>query len=212
MKAAIITFLSIFILSCSSGRVVESQKNDNTMANYTDTATFASGCFWCGEAVFEDLIGVHSVVAGYTGGHLPNPTYEQVCTGETGHAEAIQIVFDPDSITYEDLLEIFWNTHDPTSLNRQGADLGTQYRSGIFYHNESQKNIADKSKQALERSGILEKAVVTEIVPLSVFYPAENYHQGYFKRHPDQAYCQSAIRPKLEKFRKLYSSKLRAGS
>lgn len=176
-----------------------------------DTATFASGCFWCGEAVFEGLLGVKEVISGYTGGQKLAPTYEEVCSGETGHAEAIQIIFDPDSITYEDLLEIFWNTHDPTTLNRQGADVGTQYRSSIFYHNETQKEQATLSLKEYQESGVLDRPIVTEVVPLTVFYAAENYHQGYFKKHPNQAYCQSAIRPKLEKFKKLYSEKLKSG-
>jgi peptide-methionine (S)-S-oxide reductase len=177
----------------------------------SETATFGQGCFWCAEAIFESLKGVISVTSGYSGGRVPNPTYEQVCTGETGHAEVVQIVFDPKVITYEELLEVFWLTHDPTTPNRQGNDIGTQYRSIILYHNEEQKRIAEKAKAELEKVGAWEKPIVTEIVPFEAFYPAEEYHQNYFARNPDKAYCQAVIRPKMEKFRKVFKSKLKDG-
>jgi peptide-methionine (S)-S-oxide reductase len=149
----------------------------------TDTATFANGCFWCTEAIFEQLEGVYSAVSGYTGGQIENPTYKQVCTGQTGHAECLQIVYDPAKISFDELLEVFWETHDPTTLNRQGADVGTQYRSGIFYHNPEQKEKAEKYKEALNKSGAFDKPIVTEITPFTKFYPAEDYHQEYFEKH-----------------------------
>ncbi len=163
------------------------------------TATFATGCFWCTEAVFERLQGVKSVVSGYTGGEVKNPTYSQVCGGQTGHAEAVQVKFDPKQISYEALLDMFWRSHDPTSLNRQGADVGTQYRSAIFYHDQAQREAALKSREALERSGRLGKAIVTEIEPAGQFYRAEPYHQDYFRLNPNAPYCRYVIAPKLEK-------------
>ncbi len=174
-------------------------------------ATFGQGCFWCAEAIFESLKGVISVTSGYSGGQVPNPTYEQVCTGQTGHAEVVQIVFDPKVITYEELLEVFWLTHDPTTPNRQGNDIGPQYRSIILYHNEDQKRLAEKAKAELEKVGAWDQPIVTEIVAFEVFYPAEEYHQNYFARNPDKAYCQAVIRPKMEKFRKVFKSKLKDG-
>jgi peptide-methionine (S)-S-oxide reductase len=168
----------------------------NTMEKL-ETATFGTGCFWCSEAVFERLEGVRSVVAGYAGGTLPNPTYEDVCTGTTGHAEVAQITFDPSRISYEKLLEVFWESHDPTSLNRQGADVGTQYRSVIFYENEHQKVAAEKSKKEVAKS--FSEPIVTEIKPLDHFYKAENYHQEYFNNHQNAPYCRFVIKPKLDK-------------
>jgi peptide-methionine (S)-S-oxide reductase len=176
----------------------------------TETATFANGCFWCTEAIFEELNGVISATSGYTGGHTENPTYKQVCGGETGHAEALQIVYDPSKISFDELLEVFWKTHDPTTLNRQGADVGTQYRSGIFYHNEEQKQKAEQYKADLDKSGAFNKSIVTEITPFSQFYPAEDYHQQYFENNENSnPYCRIVIQPKLEKFRKVFKERLR---
>lgn len=168
----------------------------------SELATFGGGCFWCTEAVFLELKGVSKVVSGYTGGTTRNPTYEQICTGTTGHAEVIQITFDPSVVPYEKLLEVFWLTHDPTTLNRQGNDHGTQYRSAIFTHNERQRDVAGKYKKALEEAKVFKDPIVTEIVPIGDFYAAEDYHQNYFNRNPNQSYCRAVIPPKLEKLRK----------
>jgi peptide-methionine (S)-S-oxide reductase len=164
-----------------------------------EKATFATGCFWCGEAVFERLKGVKSVVSGYTGGKVPKPTYEEVSTGQTGHAEAFMVEFDPDVISYDKLLEVFWASHDPTTLNQQGPDYGTQYRSAVFYHDEAQKLAAQKSLQKLADKGALVTAIVTQLVPATTFYPAEAYHQNYYQRHKSAPYCQMYITPKLNK-------------
>ncbi len=181
-----------------------------TTVTGTETATFANGCFWCTEAIFEQLDGVISATSGYTGGQTVNPTYKQVCTGETGHAECLQIVFDPKKISFDELLEVFWETHDPTTLNRQGADVGTQYRSGIFYHNVEQKEKAEKYKAELDKSGAFDKPIVTEITPFSTFYAAEDYHQEYFENNENSnPYCKIVIRPKLDKFRKVFKDKLK---
>lgn len=174
-----------------------------------EKATFAGGCFWCTEAVFERLKGVHDVVSGYSGGEVKDPTYEQVCTGLTGHAEAVQISYDPKVITYDDLLEVFWKTHDPTTLNQQGADFGTQYRSAVFYHNEEQKNLAEQYKKQLSAEHAFRKPIVTEITKFSVFYPAEPYHQDYFESHKSQAYCRAVINPKVQKLNKVFHDKLK---
>lgn len=177
--------------------------------NKLEKATFASGCFWCSEAVFNMVNGVEEVVSGYTGGHTVNPSYKQVCSGNTGHAEAIQIAFNPDIITYEELLKIFWRTHDPTTLNRQGDDVGTQYRSAIFYHNDVQKQASEKFKTELDHSGAWDNSIVTEIVPISTFYKAESYHQKYFSRNPNQSYCSFVIAPKIEKFENAFKNLLK---
>lgn len=174
-----------------------------------ETATFGSGCFWCSEAVFEQLEGVHSVVSGFSGGALKNPTYKQVLTGRTGHAEVVQVTFDPKVISYKDLLEVFWRTHDPTTLNRQGPDVGTQYRSVIFYHTEEQQKLATYYKQRVNESKMFRAPVVTEISPFEEFYSAEAYHQEYYERNGRQQYCYVYIRPKLEKFKKLFEEKLK---
>ncbi len=174
-----------------------------------ELATFGAGCFWCTEAIFSRLDGVISVVPGYSGGTVPNPTYEQVCTGTTGHAEVCQITFDPRRISYDELLEVFWKTHDPTTPNRQGNDVGTQYRSVIFYHTEQQRERAEYYKRALSDSGIFPAPIVTEIVPFTAFYPAEDYHHRYFERNPEKAYCALVIRPKVEKFESIFRAKLR---
>jgi len=172
-------------------------------------ATFGAGCFWCVEAVFQDLRGVEKVVSGYSGGARANPTYEQVCSGATGHAEVAQITFDPTVICFEELLEVFWLTHDPTTLNRQGGDTGTQYRSVIFYHDEAQKAAAEKSKQETGATNLWPNPIVTEISPLKAFYPAENYHQNYFNLHGSERYCQVVINPKVKKFRQKFADRLK---
>ena len=177
--------------------------------NNLQKATFGSGCFWCTEAIFERLKGVKSVVSGYSGGKVENPTYEEVCTGTTGHAEVTQITYNPDVISFDELLEVFWKTHDPTTLNRQGNDVGPQYRSVIFYHNDEQKKLAEKYKEALDKSGAWEKPIVTEISPLINFYPAEDYHQEYYENNPNQGYCAFVIAPKVEKFEKVFKDKLK---
>ncbi len=174
-----------------------------------ETATFANGCFWCTEAIFQELKGVERVRSGYTGGHLENPTYEQVCSKNTGHAECLQIDFDPKQISFDELLEVFWKTHDPTTLNRQGNDIGPQYRSAIFYHNEEQKEKAEKYKAALDKSGVFNAPIVTAIEPFTVFYPAENYHSNYYKRNSSQPYCYYVIKPKMEKLKKVFADKLK---
>ncbi len=179
------------------------------MSNNLQVATLAAGCFWCVEAVFQSLKGVERVTSGYAGGAVKQPTYQQVCTGSTGHAEAVQVTFDPDLISYEDLLYVFWRTHDPTTLNRQGADVGTQYRSAIFYHDEAQKAIAEKSKQETEASGLWPKPIVTEITPFTNFYEAERYHQNYYRLNPNQPYCRVVIDPKITKLKKEFKDKLK---
>jgi len=177
----------------------------------TETATFGTGCFWCTEAIFKELEGVVSVMPGYAGGHTVNPTYKEVCGGETGHAECTQIIYDPSKISFDELLEVFFKVHDPTSLNRQGNDVGTQYRSVIFYHSDEQKRLAEKYKTELDRSGAYDKPIVTQIAPMEKFYPAENYHHDYYEYNKDKnPYCAVVVRPKLEKFRKVFSEKLKA--
>jgi peptide-methionine (S)-S-oxide reductase len=183
------------------------------IADKTDTATFGTGCFWCTEAIFEELNGVLNVTSGYSGGTVPNPTYKEVCTGETGHAECVQVVYEPEKISYDELLEVFFEVHDPTSLNRQGADIGTQYRSAIFYHNPEQKEKAEYYKNELNKSGAYDKPIVTEITPFSKFYPAEDYHQEYYDNNKNtNPYCSIVIRPKLEKFQKVFSKKLKTNN
>ncbi len=175
----------------------------------TEIATIAGGCFWCTEAVFSELKGVQKVQPGYSGGRLQNPTYEQVCSDSTGHAEAIQVTFDPKIISYKDLLRIFFSVHDPTTLNRQGNDVGTQYRSAIFYHDQEQKEAAEQVMKAVSDEKIWGGPLVTELVPFTAFYPAEDYHKDYFKRNPNQGYCQVIIAPKVSKFRKHYLNMLK---
>ena len=175
----------------------------------TEKATFGEGCFWCVEAIFQQVNGVINVTSGYAGGSTENPTYEEVCTGKTGHAEVCLIEYDPRKISYKELLEIFWKTHNPTTLNRQGMDVGTQYRSVIFYHNEEQKKLAEEYKAKLDAAGIYDSPIVTEILPAGKFYPSESYHQDYFKNNPQQAYCQFTIVPKLEKFKQVFEDKLK---
>lgn len=177
--------------------------------NNYQVATFAAGCFWCTEAVFQRLKGVVKVESGYSGGSVPNPTYEAVCTGQTGHAECTQITYDPKIISYTQLLEVFWKTHDPTTLNRQGNDTGTQYRSAIFYHDDEQKQLAEKYKHELDLAKIWEDQIVTEISPLKKFYKAEDYHQNYYNQNGNQPYCSFVITPKIEKFKKIFADKLK---
>ncbi len=179
------------------------------MSSTMETATLGGGCFWCVEAIYQDVIGVHKVVSGYMGGAIENPTYQQVCSGTTGHAEVAQIVFDPTVISFAEILFIFWCTHDPTTLNRQGNDVGTQYRSVIFYHTEEQKSIAERSKAETEASDLWPDPIVTEIAPLTIFYEGEDYHQNYFVENPHQPYCIFVINPKVQKFRKSFRNKLR---
>jgi peptide-methionine (S)-S-oxide reductase len=174
-----------------------------------DTATLGGGCFWCLEAVFENLRGVERVVSGYAGGHAANPSYQQVCTGATGHAEVVQITFDPSVISYREVLEVFFGIHDPTTLNRQGADVGTQYRSAIFYHSPEQRRVAEQTLAELNASGVWDRPLVTDVVALEEFYPAEGYHQGYFRNNPGQGYCQAVVSPKVAKFRKHFAAKLK---
>jgi peptide-methionine (S)-S-oxide reductase len=175
----------------------------------TETATLAGGCFWCLEAVFQQVDGVEKVVSGYSGGTHPNPTYEQVCSGRTGHAEVVRVTFDPAKILYREVLEIFFSIHDPTTLNRQGADVGTQYRSAIFYHDKEQKSIAEKIIRDLDGERLWKDPIVTQIVPIAEFYPAEAYHQNYFSSHPEQGYCQVVISPKVAKFRQKWATRLK---
>jgi peptide-methionine (S)-S-oxide reductase len=172
-------------------------------------ATFGGGCFWCTEAVFRELDGVIAVTSGYAGGTTSDPTYEEVCTGTTGHAEVIQVRYDPSKVDYAKILEVFFATHDPTTLNRQGADTGTQYRSVVFAHDDEQRRVAEEVKRALDASGAYDAPVVTEIVPAGDFWPAEEYHQGYYAANPSQGYCRAVIRPKLEKFRKAFADRLK---
>lgn len=187
----------IMLLSGWTAILSNGEESMNTR-HHTHSATFGGGCFWCLEAVFERVPGVRSVRPGYMGGSIENPTYQQVSRGDTGHAEVVRIEYDPGRVTYERLLEIFWKAHDPTQLNRQGADVGTQYRSVIFHHDKDQKHAAEASKDALNRSGIHASPVVTEIAPASTFYPAEAYHHAYFRNNPDAPYSRHVIRPKLD--------------
>jgi peptide-methionine (S)-S-oxide reductase len=175
-------------------------------------ATFGAGCFWCTEAVFQQLKGVHSVVSGYSGGHVANPTYRQVTSGTTGHAEVTQIAFDPNVISFAELLEVFWQTHDPTTLDRQGNDIGPQYRSAIFYHDDEQRRLAEHYKQKLDESGAFGAPIVTEIAPFTEFYRAESYHQNYFDENPNQPYCAAIVRPKVEKVKKVFADKLKGAA
>jgi len=212
LTSAIITLTTL--ISCAENKNSNTNMSSNLTSlqntNYkTDTATFGTGCFWCTEAIFEQLQGVLKVSSGYSGGHIDNPTYKAVCDGTTGHAEVVQVVYDPEKISYDELLEVFWQTHDPTTLNRQGNDVGTQYRSAIFYHNDEQKKKAEKYKAELNTSGAFNKPIVTEISPFSKFYVAENYHQDYFNNNGSQPYCTYVIRPKLEKFQKVFKDKIK---
>ena len=201
--------------SCKAESLNNQQAKISDMSikpEFTDTtavATFGAGCFWCVEAIFQDLNGVYSVESGYMGGEKKDPTYKEVCTGTTGHAEVCRIVYDPRVLTYKELLEIFWQTHDPTTLNRQGNDAGTQYRSAIFYYSDDQKKESEFYKSELDKSGAFSDPIVTTLEPVDTFYPAEDYHQNYFNQNGDQPYCSFVIKPKVEKFKKVFSSRLK---
>jgi len=176
---------------------------------HTEAATLAGGCFWCLEAVFNDLRGVDKVVSGYSGGDVHNPSYRDVCTGRTGHAEVVQITFDPQVVTFRELLQVFFTIHDPTTRDRQGMDVGTQYRSAIFYHTPEQKTVAENVIAEMEAAKIYDAPIVTEVTPFTIFYPAEDYHQRYYEQNPDEGYCRAIIAPKVSKFRKVFLEKLR---
>ena len=204
--------ITITLIGCNESKSEAKQEMKNIMndnnPNY-QTATFGSGCFWCTEAIFERVNGVVSVISGYSGGTVEDPTYKEVCDGTTGHAECTQITFDSSVVSYDELLEIFWKTHDPTTLNRQGNDVGTQYRSVIFYHNDEQKQKAEFYKNKLTDENIWDKPIVTEITKFEKFYPAEDYHQEYYDNNPNQGYCSFVITPKVEKFEKIFKDKLK---
>jgi len=213
----VLTSMVIFLATFTSCAQIENQNkimSSDTKISLpagveTDTATFGTGCFWCTEAIFQELDGVLKATSGYSGGNVENPTYKEVCEGTTGHAEVIQVVYDPSKITYDDLLKAFWQSHDPTTLNRQGNDVGPQYRSVIFYHNDEQKEKAEKYKAELDKSKAFDNPIVTEISPYSKFYVAENYHQDYYNNNGSQPYCYYVIKPKLEKFNKVFKDKLK---
>jgi peptide-methionine (S)-S-oxide reductase len=204
-KISLLSLTAILIFSVVSTNALSQTKAQkmNTMK-----ATFGGGCFWCTEAIFSQLKGVNKVTSGYSGGHVSNPTYKEVCNGNTGHAECIQIEFDPTEIAYAELLEVFWMTHDPTTLNRQGADVGTQYRSVIFYHDEEQKQAAISIKEKLNKEKIWNDPIVTEIIQFEKFCKAEDYHQNYYPNNKNQGYCRIVITPKIEKFKKVFSDKI----
>jgi peptide-methionine (S)-S-oxide reductase len=185
------------------------EPSPNFGSDVREVATLAGGCFWCLEAVFEELKGVEDVVSGYAGGQVPDPSYRLVCTGTTGHAEVVQVLFDPKQLSFEDLLKVFFSIHDPTTLNRQGPDVGTQYRSAIFYHSPEQKATAEKVITELNAARLWDQAIITEVVPFTKFYPAEDYHQEYFARNAYQPYCQMVVAPKVAKFRKQYLDRLK---
>lgn len=209
-------FLSALMLlagvSCGQHSAADTSKTmtaEKKEQSGLQVATFGNGCFWCTEAIFQQLNGVEKVVSGYSGGKVKNPTYKEVCSGLTGHAEVIQITYDPKKITFDELLEVFWKTHDPTTLNRQGADEGTQYRSAVFYHTEEQKKLATDYRKKLDASGAFDNPIVTEITAFTEFYPAEDYHQNYFNLNGTAPYCSFVIQPKVEKFQKVFKSKLK---
>jgi methionine-S-sulfoxide reductase len=220
-RRAILAAAAIPAILCATALLFSSSHNTSTTtATMTqpsqpsaadpdfETITFGSGCFWCTEAVFQNVRGVKSAVSGYSGGHTADPTYEQVCSGTSGHAEVVQVTYDTRQIAFEDLLQVFWRTHDPTTLNRQGHDVGTQYRSAIFYHNDRQREIAEKYKKQLDEADTFSAPIVTEITPFKEFYPAEKYHQEYYELNPNQGYCAAIIRPKVEKFKKEFGNLL----
>jgi peptide-methionine (S)-S-oxide reductase len=195
--------------SKSAGDAADASVTGDKDGKKLEKITFGSGCFWCTEAFFAELKGVKSAVSGYSGGHVVDPTYEQVCTGATGHAEVVQVTFDPAVITVPELLEVFWWTHDPTTLNQQGPDHGTQYRSAVFYHNDEQRKLAQHYMEKLDQSGAYRSPIVTEITKFEKFYPAEDYHQEYYAANPRAGYCAMVIRPKVNKFRKAFAEKLK---
>lgn len=210
----LLSCFSLLFFSCSEAQqkkeATQLINNPTNMDNKTmDTATFGAGCFWCVEAVFQNMEGVEKVVSGYSGGSVKNPAYKEVCMGTTGHAEVCQIYFNPKKVTFDELLEVFWQTHDPTTLNRQGNDVGTQYRSAVFYHSDEQKQKAEKYKAELDKSGAFDRPIVTEITSFSNFYAAENYHQDYFNLNGSEPYCQFVVKPKVEKFKKVFKDKVK---
>jgi peptide-methionine (S)-S-oxide reductase len=205
----IILYLILFLTTSCSVFARPGNKNSKLATHHTDTATFATGCFWCTEAKFQQLKGVIKVVSGYTGGHAANPTYQQVSTGTTGHAEACNIIYDPSQISFDELIEAFFTAHDPTQLNRQGNDVGTQYRSVIFYHSGVQKQKADYYIAKLNSEKVYKNKIVTQVAPYGPFYKAEDYHQDFYNKNPNQQYCKYVIQPELEKFRKVFKDKLK---
>jgi peptide-methionine (S)-S-oxide reductase len=211
--AFLLSILIPFLGGCqnkTTSNKVQEKKNPMTATSVTlDTATFGGGCFWCTEAMFAELKGVQSAVSGYSGGNVKNPTYKEVCSGTTGHAEVIQVIYDPSIITFAQLMQVFFLTHDPTTLNRQGNDIGTQYRSVIFYRNENEKKIAQETIAEVATSGVYSDRIVTTLEPFEVFYKAEDYHQDYFSQNQNQPYCSLVINPKLMKFRKTFESLLK---
>lgn len=206
MKKFFLFLVSFLLVSCNGQEAKTSTKKNHKMENKNlEYATIAGGCFWCVEACFEMMNGVESVTSGYSGGHKENPTYEEVCTGETGHAEVVQIAFDPKVVSFSQILEAFWFLHNPTTLNKQGEDVGTQYRSAIFYHSDKQKEEAEISMKNSENSGLWQGKYVTEITKFEKFWSAEKYHQGYYEENPNQPYCSAVVGPKVAKFRKHFS-------
>lgn len=213
MRSRIIILAFMLVTSgIAFGQKSKQEQKAMTTSSNLQLATFGSGCFWCTEAIFLNVDGVTKVESGYSGGKVKNPTYKEICSGLTGHAEVIQLTYDPSKISYDELLEIFWMTHDPTTLNRQGADEGTQYRSVIFYHNDEQKKLAQTYLKKLEQEKVFDSPIVTEISPLSVFYKAEDYHQNYYNLNSSAPYCSYVITPKLEKFKKVFKTKLKKAS
>jgi peptide-methionine (S)-S-oxide reductase len=196
------------VAKAKGDRPLDHERSEETPGRF-QTATFGSGCFWCTEAVFQRLKGVQSVVSGYSGGEVKNPKYHDVCAGTTGHAEVVQVTYDPEMISFSDLLEVFWKLHDPTTLNRQGNDRGTQYRSAIFYHTDEQRELAERYKRKLDEAGIYDDPIVTEITPFSAFYTAEDYHQNYFRENGRVPYCQYVIVPKMDKLKDVFRDKLK---
>lgn len=212
MNVLSLILLVFFTSSCKNNVESKIDKQEQSILQNMDSlaiATLGAGCFWCVEAVFQDLKGVYKVESGYSGGSVKNPSYKEVCNGTTGHAEVIQIKYNPSEISFEELLEVFWETHDPTTLNRQGNDVGTQYRSVIFYHNDEQKSISESFKKRLNDEKVFPNPIVTEISPATTFYVAENYHQDYFNQNGEQPYCAFVIKPKVEKFKKVFKDKLK---
>jgi peptide-methionine (S)-S-oxide reductase len=202
------TGILIFVLLLYTGQIMGMGKAD-TAEKQLETATFGGGCFWCVEAIYERVKGVEEATSGYSGGHVKNPTYKEVCTGRTGHAEVVQIRYDPAVVSFTRLLEVFFETHDPTSLNRQGADVGTQYRSVVFYHSEEQRRQAEETIRELDSAGIWNAPIVTKVEPFDTFYSAEDYHQEYYENNPNQGYCRVVILPKVEKFEKVFKDLLK---
>lgn len=218
MKHIITLFILLVVGQNAHAQVIKNKVKQMNQEKVSETniteptytvATLAAGCFWCVEAVFQQLKGVEKVESGYMGGAVKNPSYKDVCTGQTGHAEVIQITYNPQRISFEELLEVFWKTHDPTTLNRQGNDIGTQYRSAVFYHDDMQKRIAESLKRNLSESGAFDAPIVTTFEPASVFYKAENYHQDYFNLNGTNPYCQMVVKPKVEKFQKVFKDKIK---